>query len=62
MEDSKCRHYSQKYHEQDYAFAHLAANTFGQLEQEFLRFLWIMLIMLTTTIFLSSSQFCPFLP
>ena len=62
MEDSKCRHYSHKYHEQGYAFAHLPANPFGQLVQEVLRFLWIMLIMLTTTIFLSSSQFCPFLP
>ncbi len=62
MEDSKCLHYSQKYHEQGYAFAHLAANTFGQLGQEFLRFLWIRLIMLPATIFLSRSQFCPFLP
>ncbi len=40
MEDSKCRHYSQKYHEQGFAFSPLAANTFGQLGQEFLRFLW----------------------
>jgi hypothetical protein len=40
MEDSKCRHYSPKYHDQGYAFAPLAANTFGQLGHEFLRFLW----------------------
>ena len=40
MEEHKCRHYSQKYHEQGYAFAPLVANSFGQLGPEFLRFLW----------------------
>jgi hypothetical protein len=40
MEDSKCWHYTQKYHEQGCAFAPLAANTFGQFGPEFLRFLW----------------------
>jgi hypothetical protein len=40
MEETKCRHYSQKYHEQGFAFAPLVANSFGQLGPEFLRFLW----------------------
>jgi hypothetical protein len=30
MEETKCRHYSQKYHEQGFAFAPLVANSFGQ--------------------------------
>jgi hypothetical protein len=33
-------HYTPKYHEQGLAFAPLAANSFGQLGPEFLRFLW----------------------
>ena len=40
LEEAKCRHYSALYHEQGIAFAPLAANSFGQLGQEFLRFLW----------------------
>ncbi len=40
MEETKCRHYSQKYHEQGFAFAPLVANSFAQLGPEFLRFLW----------------------
>ena len=40
LEDLKRRHYTQLYHEQGLAFAPLAANSFGQLGPEFLRFLW----------------------
>ena len=40
MEELKCSHYTPKYHEQGLAFAPLAANSFGQLGPEFLRFLW----------------------
>jgi hypothetical protein len=40
MEENKCWHYSQKYHEQGYAFAPFVANSFGQLGPEFLHFLW----------------------
>jgi len=40
LEALKSRHYSHLYHEQSIAFAPLAANSFGQLGPEFLRFLW----------------------
>ena len=40
MEHDKCEFYTSKYHEQGLAFAPLAANTFGQLGSELLRFLW----------------------
>ena len=40
METMKCRHYTESYHAQGIAFAPLAANSFGQLGPEFLRFLW----------------------
>ena len=40
IEQDKNEFYLSKYHEQDLAFAPLAANSFGQLGPEFLRFLW----------------------